>query len=139
MVTSHRCLRRATTSVLVGVALIGGGILLLGDRFDTAGGSALHQPVRVEAHIVACVADESMRLINPDRERCRPGERELVSERTPAPGEAGTTSSAGSLPGAAPAGLLSLSTLSGSTGPVGPPGPAGPPGPPGPAGPQGAA
>ena len=89
MVTSHACLRRATTSVLIGVALIGGAILLLGDRFDTAGGSALRQPVHVEAHIVACVADESMRLIDPDRERCRPGERELASERTGASADAG--------------------------------------------------
>lgn len=85
MVSSHPSLRRATTSVLVGVALVAGAILLLGDRFDSAGGAALRQPVHVEAHIVACVADESMRLVNPDREQCHPGERELASERTPAP------------------------------------------------------
>jgi hypothetical protein len=104
MVTSHACLRRATTSVLIGVALIGGAILLLGDRFDAAGGSALSQPVHVEARIVACVADESMRLINPDRERCRPGERELSSERTGASGDAGTARpvAAGSPTGSAP-------------------------------------
>jgi hypothetical protein len=129
MVTSHPCLRRATTSVLIGVALIGGAILLLGDRFDAAGGSALSQPVHVEAHIVACVAEESMRLINPDRERCRPGERELASERAGTPATGVPT-------GSAPAGLLSLSTpgSAGPAGPPGPPGPAGPSGPPGPAG-----
>jgi hypothetical protein len=100
--------------VLVGVALVGGSILLLGDRFDAAGGSALTQPVHVEPHIVACVSDESMRLINPDRERCHSGERTLAAENQDAP-----------------------ATVSATPGPTGPPGPAGPPGPPGPAGPPG--
>ena len=74
----HPCLRRATTSVLVAVALISGAILLLGDRFDAVPGYALTQPVRVEAHMAACVAEEGMRLINSDLERCRPGELELA-------------------------------------------------------------
>src|SRR5213593_3822818 len=82
MSTSHPCLRRATTSVLVAVALISGAMLLLGDRFDAAPGYALTQPIGVvEAHIAACVAEESMRLINPDRERCHPGELTLGSDR----------------------------------------------------------
>jgi hypothetical protein len=85
MSTSHRCLRRATTSVLVTVALISGAMLLLGDRFHAAPGYALTQPVRVEAPIAACVADESMRLINPDRERCRPGELTLGRAGTDGP------------------------------------------------------
>src|SRR5687767_3253007 len=56
-------IRRATTSVLIAVALIGGAILLLGDRFDAVPGYALTQPVvRVEARMAACVAEESMRL-----------------------------------------------------------------------------
>ena len=115
--TSHPYLRRATTAVLVGVAMISGAILLLGDRFDTARGYALGPPAHVEAHIAACVADESMRLIDPDRERCHPDERELTSEHADRPGAANV----------APAG------------PPGPAGPAGPPGPPGPPGPAGAA
>lgn len=110
MSTFHPCLRRATTSVLVAVALISGAMLLLGDRFDAAPGYALTQPVRVEAHIAACVAEESMRLIDPEGERCHPGELTLGSDRIHPSAEAG---------------------------PPGPPGPAGPPGPPGPPGPAG--
>jgi len=110
MATSHPYLRRATTSVLVAVGLISGAILLLGDRFGAAGGT-LTQPVHVEARIAACVGDESMRLVNPDRERCRPDERELAEEHA-------DLASAG----------LSL---------LAPPGPSGGPGPPGPAGPAG--
>ena len=83
---------RATTWVLVAVALIGGAILLLGDRFEAAQGRTLSQPVTVEAHIAACVGDESMRLINPERDRCKANERELASDR------------AGSLSGAAAVG-----------------------------------
>jgi hypothetical protein len=79
MPTPPQCLRRATTPVLVAVALISGAILVLGDRFDRTAGYAVTQPIRFEARIAACVADESMRLINPDHERCRPDERELVS------------------------------------------------------------
>ena len=78
MPTCHPCLRRATTSVLVAVALISGAILLLGERFDAVPGYALTQPVRVEADMAACVAEESMRLVNPDLERCRAGEVELA-------------------------------------------------------------
>src|SRR5437867_1499424 len=74
-------LRRATTSVLVAVGLTSGAILLLGDRFDAAPGYALTQPVRIDAHIAACVAEESMRLIDSGRERCQPGELALESER----------------------------------------------------------
>ena len=110
MPPSHPCLRRATTSVLVAVALISGAMLLLGDRFEATPGYALTQPVRAEARIAACVADENMRLINPDRERCRQGELTLGSEQAHPSAEAGST---------------------------GVPGPAGPPGPPGPPGPAG--
>lgn len=85
-------LRRATTSVLVAVALIGGSILLLGDRFGAAGGGDLAQPVHVDARIAACVADESMRLIDTDRERCHADERELASERGDRPAPAGSRS-----------------------------------------------
>ena len=129
MATSHTCLRRATTSVLVAVALVSGAVLLLGDRFDQARGYALGQPVHPEAHIAACVADESMRLINPDRERCHPSERELVSQPTDRPEPAELTVAGHPGPG-----LFSLTALPGASGP---PGPAGPPGPPGPAGPPG--
>src|SRR5258708_12278519 len=131
MATSHPCLRRATTSVLVAVALVSGAILLLGDRFDQARGYALGQPVHPEAHIAACVADESMRLINPDRERCHPAERELVSQPTDRPAPAELTVAGHPGPG-----LFSLTALPDASGP---PGPAGPPGPPGPAGPPGSA
>ena len=79
--TSHPCLRRPTTSVLVAVALVGGAILLLGDRFDSARSYALTQPVHVEGAVGACVAEENMRLIALDRERCQPGELALASER----------------------------------------------------------
>jgi hypothetical protein len=109
MPNCHHYLHRATTSVLVAVALISGAILLLGDRFDAVPGYALTQPVRVDAPMAACVAEESMRLINSDLERCGPGEMELASEHT------------------------------GASGPPGPAGPPGPPGPAGPPGPQGAA
>jgi len=113
----HPYLRRTTTSVLVAVALVSGGILLLGDRFDVTPGYALTQPVRVSARIAGCVADENMRLINPDREQCHPGEIEL-------------TSGGGGLQ---PTSALPVP----SPGPVGPPGPPGPPGPAGPPGPPG--
>ena len=103
-------IRRATTSVLIAVALIGGAILLLGDRFDAVPGYALTQPVRVEARMAACVAEESMRLIDSDLERCRSDELELASQHTAV----------------------------GAPGPPGPAGPAGPPGAPGPPGPRGA-
>jgi hypothetical protein len=79
MPTCHPYLRRATTSVLVAVALISGAILLLGDRFDAVPGYTLTQPARIDARIAACVAEESMRLINADREQCRPGELALVA------------------------------------------------------------
>jgi hypothetical protein len=74
-------LRRATTSVLVAVGLTSGAILLLGDRFDAVPGYALTQPTRIDAHIAACVAEESLRLIDSGRERCQPGELALESER----------------------------------------------------------
>jgi len=73
--------RRAMTSVLVAVALVSGAILLLGDRFEAAPGYALTRPVRIDAHIAACVAEESMRLIDSARERCHPGELTLVPVR----------------------------------------------------------
>jgi hypothetical protein len=66
------------TSVLVAVGLISGAILMLGDRFEAAPGYALTRPARVDAHIAACVAEESLRLIDSARERCRPGELTLV-------------------------------------------------------------
>jgi hypothetical protein len=68
--------------VLVAVALVSGGILLLGDRFDVTPRYALTQPARVSARMAACVAEESMRLINPDQEQCHPGEIELTSGRS---------------------------------------------------------
>ena len=118
--TCHPYIRRATTSVLVAVALVSGAILLLGDRFDGAAGYALTQPAQVTANIAACVADESLRLINPERERCQQGEVALSSgERRHSPDLASETASAG-VPGPA-----------GPPGPQGPPGPTGPPGPPG--------
>ena len=98
MATSHPCLRRATTSVLVAVALVSGAILALGDRFGSSRGYALSQPAHAEARIAACVADESMRLINPDRQRCRPDERELTAGNTARPAEldvAGRTADGG--------------------------------------------
>ena len=79
--TSRPHLRRATSAVLVIVALVSGGVLLLGDRFAAAPTSALTQPIRTSARIAACVADENMRLINPDREGCHPGELLLVPSR----------------------------------------------------------
>lgn len=86
--TPHPCLRRATTSVLVAVALISGAILLVGDQFgsalNSAGNSVLTQPARASGEIAACVAEESMRLITVGRERCRPDELELASGPTPA-------------------------------------------------------
>lgn len=115
---SRPCLRRATTSVLVAVALVSGAVLLLGDRFDAAAGYGVSQPIGAQAHIGACVADESLRLIDRDRERCRPDELELASA-LPRPAD--------------PSGPA------GPPGPPGPPGPSGPPGPPGPPGPAGKA
>ena len=111
-------LRRTTTSVLVAVALVSGGILLLGDRFHVTPGYALTERSPVPARIAACVAEENMRLVNPDQEQCRPGELQLTSPRS-----ALQPISAGGLAGPA-----------GPPGPPGPEGPAGPPGPPGPAG-----
>lgn len=81
--------RRADAAVLAVVALLSGAVLLLGDRFETSANDRLVQPVHVEARIAACVGDETMRLINPDRERCHPGERELTPPATePAAGGA---------------------------------------------------
>ena len=115
----HPYLRRTTTSVMVAVALVSGGILLLGDRFHESPGYALTPPVPVSpARIAACVAEENMRLVNPDQEQCHPGEIELTSGRS-----ALQPISAAGMPGPA-----------GPPGPSGPAGPAGPPGPPGPAG-----
>jgi hypothetical protein len=88
-------LRRATTSVLVAVALVSGGILLVGDRFDVAPGYALTESTRLSTRIAACVADENMRLINPDQERCRPGEIQLASERAHPSAEPGPPAAAG--------------------------------------------
>ena len=73
--------RRAMTSVLVAVGLVSGAILLLGDRFEATPGYALTRPARVDARIAACVAEESMRLIDSARERCGPGELTLVPLR----------------------------------------------------------
>ena len=78
-------LRRATTSVLLAVALIGGAILLIGDRFGAAPGYALTQPALMEGQLAACVAEESMRLIDTGKERCRSGELALAPERPPSP------------------------------------------------------
>jgi hypothetical protein len=100
-------LRRATTSVLLAVGLISGAILLLGDRFDAAPGYALTQSARINAHIAACVSEESMRLIDSGRERCQPGELALEPERAhpsapsgasgPPPGPPGSPGGAGVL------------------------------------------
>src|SRR5688500_15267327 len=76
---SPHCLRRATTSVLVAVALIAGATLLLGDRFGSVPSHALTQTVRAGAPVAACVAEENMRLITVGRDRCQPGELELAS------------------------------------------------------------
>jgi hypothetical protein len=103
MATSHPCFRRATTSLLVAVALISGAMLPLGDRFEPASSYALSQPVRLGGAIAACVAEENMRLVALDRERCRPEELELASERV-------------------------RSEAQGPDGPAGPPGPPGPAG-----------
>ncbi|HTC80603.1 MAG TPA: hypothetical protein VK848_03645 [Acidimicrobiia bacterium] len=139
MATSHPYLRRATTSVLVAVGLISGAILLLGDRFGAAGGT-LTQPVHVEARIAACVGDESMRLVNPDRERCRPDERELAEEHADLasaglsllapPSASGAPPPAGAAGSAAP--VAPAARPAEPTAPGGPDGPAGPGGPTGP-------
>jgi putative Mg2+ transporter-C (MgtC) family protein len=75
---------RATTSVLLAVALVGGAMVLLGDRFATDPGYALARVARAGPHVAACVADESLRLIDTDRERCHPGEVTLT-DRTQTP------------------------------------------------------
>jgi hypothetical protein len=80
--TCHPYLRRTTTSVLVAVALVSGGILLLGDRFRVTPGFALTQRSPIAARIAACVAEENMRLVDPDQEQCQPGEVELTSPRS---------------------------------------------------------
>jgi hypothetical protein len=69
------------TSVLVAVGVIGGAMLMLGDRFESAPRYVLTQPARTDAGIAACVAEESLRLIDPGRERCQPGEVTLVPQR----------------------------------------------------------
>ncbi len=81
--------RRATTPVLVAVALTSGAIVLLGDHFDSASGYVLAKPVRTEEGMAACVAEESMRLINADREQCHRDEVTLIEapERRSAAGE----------------------------------------------------
>jgi len=73
-------LRRAMTSVLVAVGLISGAVLLLGEGFDRPGGYALTRATRLQDDIAACVAEESIRLIDPGRERCEPGEITLVPQ-----------------------------------------------------------
>jgi hypothetical protein len=80
--TCHPYLRRTTTSVLLAVALVSGGILLLGDRFRVTPGFALTQRSPIAARIAACVAEENMRLVDPDQEQCQPGEVELTSPRS---------------------------------------------------------
>lgn len=115
-------LRRTTTSVLVAVALVSGGILLLGDRFHVTPGYALTERSPGPARIAACVAEENMRLVNPDQEQCHPGEIELTSPRS----------------GLQPISAAGMPGPAGPSGPPGPAGPAGPPGPPGPPGPVGA-
>ena len=161
MATSHPCLPRATTSVLVAVALISGAILVLGDRFDSARSYALGQPVLAEGRIAACVAEENMRLIDLDRERCHPGELELASDhghprrRPHPPGPPGARRSPRAHPGlrGRPARPERASRrapgpedgrrrsgrarVAGASGPAGPPGPAGAAGPPGRAGADG--
>jgi hypothetical protein len=73
--------RGATTAVLVAVAIISGAILLLGERFEAAPGyHTLTRRNPVDARIVACVAEEDMRLIDPDREHCQPGELVLTPD-----------------------------------------------------------
>ena len=133
--TSRPCLRRPTTSVLLGVAVLGGAILLLGDRFDSASSYALTQPPgttsgRAEGSVGACVAEESMRLIALDRERCRPDELELASAALRSEGVGAPIGASGTLP-------LTTAGASMTAGPPGPPGPVGPPGPAGRAGTDG--
>jgi len=105
MATPHPYLRRTTTPVLVAVALVSGAVLLLGDRFDAARGDVLGQAVPAvapEARIAACVADESMRLIDPDRDQCKPGERQLVAPQSaPRPAVADGRDRPGAAPPAA--------------------------------------
>ncbi len=74
-------LRRAMISVLVAVGVISGAVLLLGDRFDATQSYALTRATRFHAQIAACVAEESMRLIDSGREQCGPGELTLVPLR----------------------------------------------------------
>lgn len=129
----HPHIRRATTSVLVAVALVSGGILLLGDRFDVTPSYALGPSARVSVQMAACVAEENMRLINTGQEQCRPDEVEL------APRSGVHPISALPAPEGSATGLAALAALAGPPGPPGPPGPAGPAGPPGPPGPGAAA
>lgn len=77
--TSPHCLRRATTAVLVAVAVISGATLLLGGNFQAGASRPLTQTVQPRAPVAACVAEENMRLITLDRERCHPNELELAS------------------------------------------------------------
>lgn len=93
--TSHPYLRRATTSVLVAVALISGAILLLGDRFEVTPSYALTQPARAGARMAACVAEENMRLINTDQQQCDPGELQLASQNLRPPAETSSPGPAG--------------------------------------------
>jgi|GEM_PF-7104642 len=88
MARSQPSLRRADAAVLVAVTVMSGAVLLLGDRFEPGRDATLRQPVQARGRIAACVADESMRLIDPDRERCHPGEQELTEARA-APAAAG--------------------------------------------------
>jgi hypothetical protein len=133
LATSHPSLHRAKTSVMAAVALISGGVLLLGDRFDPAApGAAIRHASNSTVRIAACVADETMRLIDPERQQCELGEHELVSEHLhPAVQAAGRDGTGG---------LVSVAAHGppGPAGPPGPPGPAGPPGPPGPPASRGA-
>ncbi|HET9771655.1 MAG TPA: hypothetical protein VFS16_12265 [Acidimicrobiia bacterium] len=116
--TSPYCLRRATTAVLVAVALIGGAILFLGGRFDAGQAGALAQTVQAGAPIAACVAEENMRLITLDRDRCQPGELELAAGRADPARPDGPPAGDPIVP--ATAGLAAA--LSGPPGPPGPPG-----------------
>ena len=122
----YPCIRRATTSVLLAVSLVSGGILLLGDRFDVTPSYALTPSARLSPRLAACVADENMRLINSDQETCRPDEVELAP-RAGLGATIGAVPASGGSPGAATP-ILGPDPLSGPAGPPGPPGAGGKPG-----------
>lgn len=74
--------RRATLFVMATVTLASGGILLLGDRISAAPNEAFTPAGALAPRVAACLADESVRLIDTGREQCGRDELEL-SPRLP--------------------------------------------------------